>query len=102
MTRARRVSIGRIEMIRDHQRRRVVVMQWWRDVLGPTRTRQSVTPAEIQAQLDAQVLAGRSVRTLNLLRATLIDFYVVMNGPDGPNPARAVPRYGVSKTSQIH
>jgi len=80
-----------------------MVMRWWRDVFGCTRDPASVTPAEIHQQLIIQIVwAGSTVRTVNLLRAVLVDFYAHVYGPAGPNPARAVPRYGASKTSQIH
>lgn len=68
-------------------------IEWWRDVLGRHRTRDSVTSVEIRRHLEAKRKAGAKPGTLNVYRTALMDFYNVLNGPGGFNPVRDVPKY---------
>lgn len=66
---------------------------WWRDTLGRQRSRDSVTSVEIRQHLEALRKKGRANGTLNTFRTALRDFYTVMNGEEGANPVRGVPKY---------
>jgi integrase len=68
-------------------------IEWWRDQLGRTRARDSVTSVEIRRHLEAKRKAGAKPGTLNVYRTALMDFYTVLNGPSGSNPVRDVPKY---------
>jgi len=68
-------------------------IEWWRDQLGRTRARDSVTSVEIRHHLEAKRKAGAKPGTLNVYRTALMDFYTVLNGPGGFNPVRDVPKY---------
>lgn len=65
----------------------------WFDALGADRSRHSVTPAEIQAQLERWRLGGWAPGTCNRARTALQSFYTVLNGKSGANPVRDVPKY---------
>jgi integrase len=68
-------------------------IEWWRDRLGRQRTRESVTALDIRQQLEAKRRAGAKAGTLNVYRTAIMDFFTVLNGPGGANPAREVPHY---------
>ncbi len=65
----------------------------WREALGPTRDRHTITPTEIATTLlrwqhDEAWAAG----TVNRHRTALSHFYRLLDGPGGFNPVRAVPK----------
>jgi integrase len=68
-------------------------IEWWRDVLGRHRTRDTVTSLEVRQHLEAKRKAGAKPGTLNVYRTALWDFYTVMEGKSGRNPVRDVPPY---------
>jgi integrase len=68
-------------------------IEWWRDVLGRQRTRDSVTSLEVRHHLEEKRKAGAKPGTLNVYRTALLDFYTVLNGKSGANPVRDIPPY---------
>lgn len=70
----------------------------WRDVLGGTRTRASITSADVRAALQAWRLTGKNGKPLsesacNHRRTALMHFYTVLNGRSGANPVRDIPKF---------
>jgi integrase len=78
---------------------REVDLDHWLAVLGASRTRQSITSAEIRAALQQWRTNGRkdgkplSESACNHRRTALMHFFTVMNGKAGSNPCRDVPKF---------
>ena len=65
----------------------------WAQALGANRDRRDVTADEISAQLLAwQREHHWAAGTVNRHRTALAHFYRVLDGPDGRNPVRSVPK----------
>lgn len=71
----------------------------WVKTLGGTRSRHSITSAEIRSALQQWRLMGRqdgtplSESACNHRRTALMHFFTVMNGKAGANPVRDIPRF---------
>jgi integrase len=74
-------------------------MDAWLRALGKTRTRDSISSAEIRAVLQQWRINGRtdgkplSESACNHRRTALMHFFTVMNGKSGANPVRDVPKF---------
>lgn len=74
-------------------------MEAWLTIIGPARTRQSITSTEIRAALQRWRTNGRqdgkplSESACNHRRSALMHFFTVMNGKSGANPCRDVPKF---------
>jgi integrase len=84
---------------------RTYQIQAWRDALGPTRRRASVTSVEIRQQLESWRVDGKqptkrnahpgglSPASLNLRRTALMHLWAVLDGRSAINPVKDVPRF---------
>lgn len=66
-------------------------LELWRDSLGSGRHRDTVTPLDVQQQLERwRDERQLSKQTANHYRTALLNFYTVLNGKRGYNPVRDV------------
>lgn len=68
-------------------------LHWWAGRF-PHRSRHSLEPTEIRVAL-AELRQSHAATTCNHYRQALHSLYRCLDGPDAPNPVRAVPRFAV-------
>lgn len=67
-------------------------IEQWVAVFGDRR-RDTLTAADIAAQLHRWRATGKAAQTCNHLRTALSQLYTVLDGPDATNPARQVRKF---------
>lgn len=72
---------------------RARILKLWVFALGADRRRDTVTSTHVRAVLEHWRQAGSSAGTCNRRRSALQSFFTVLNGREGANPVRGVPKY---------